>query len=642
MKGLSFLLLILLPGTAAAADASNAVGTWCLNGNSHRLTLTISGPPAGPFTGSLTNENGGSETMDNITWDPAARRLEFRRIGSGFWQWYRGSIVEGILAGRFSHSSQSSAKPALTSYAYHVTGWNGAYLDSALAPRVYEALFNTNYRGVLRIDSSPESHSGYTGRLKMYSTVGSGAAGEEPEYDLEVTQWNGATLSFIRHGASWTQTYTGTVKGRTISGTYTQTGVAGTFSWNGARAQVLSYGFGLPKGPIERTEWQDRTRRRLFHLMMGGNPTPASATTTVLASNLLPFTATPYPPERDDNPSQWPQNYRLTELRFDYSLPNPYGGAAISRSSHAYMAVPTSPPPPGGRYPAVLALNGHGGSAWRMLNGADGYYWYGEAFARRGFAVLAVDISHRPVSERSAPYMVSPLYGGALTGDDSGHGNGSHPAVKAAGFDSDWEEDGERAWDAMRALDYLLAQSNVDGNRVLVTGLSMGGEIATIAAALDPRLAMSIPAGFSADLGVILYHGNHPCWRWLHADIREYVDTSDFHALTAPRPLVVETGRADFTFSQFPSPFAADKQVIRRSRVAYGGETGNLVHYLHYDQHHYHIGDVNPTHASEQGVRIPEVIQPTAPWSLEWQTDDRTFAMRATLFDLVAFFLQLK
>ena len=68
-----------------------------------------------------------------------------------------------------------------------------------------------------------------------------------------------------------------------------------------------------------------------------------------------------------------------------------------------------------------------------------------------------------------------------------------------------------------------------------------------------------------------VYHGNHPCWRWLNADVREYVDTSDFYALTAPRPLIVETGKVDFTFSQFPQPFASDKQVLRRSRIAYGG-----------------------------------------------------------------------
>ncbi len=134
--------------------------------------------------------------------------------------------------------------------------------------------------------------------------------------------------------------------------------------------------------------------------------------------------------------------------------------------------------------------------------------------------------------------------------------------------------------------------------------------------------------------------GNHPCWRWLHADLREYVDASDFYALTAPRPLVIETGKVDFTFSRFAAPFAADKQILRRARLAYGSEIGNVEHYLHYDQHRYHVGDVNPTHTSETNVCIPEVVEPTAPWSYAWESDNRTFPSRGNLFETVSFFLE--
>src|SRR5262249_35266528 len=145
------------------------------------------------------------------------------------------------------------------------------------------------------------------------------------------------------------------------------------------------------------------------------------------------------------------------------------------------------------------------------------------------------------------------------------------------------------AWDAMRALDYLLSRGDVDARRVLVTGLSMGGEVSAIVGGLDPRLAMSVPAGYSPDMGVMLYHGNHECWRWLNGDIREYVDISDYFALTAPRPLIIQTGKQDQTFSRFKAPFAADRQVVHRARAAYGN--GPLFHYLHYDRHHYHVGD---------------------------------------------------
>jgi hypothetical protein len=386
---------------------------------------------------------------------------------------------------------------------------------------------------------------------------------------------------------------------------------------------VLTYGL-ADKSTTARDAWQQRTRRQLYHLMMAGNPAPLSHKVTVLHEKQAPIPSTKLPPDRDDNPQAHPQRYHRKELRLDYTLTNPYGGTALKRRVHVRVAVPTDKPPRGGKFPAVLAVNGHGGSAWKMLNPDDGYFWYGDAFARRGFVVMAVDVSHRPSADRHGLYT-------GYDGDDPAHGNGTHPAIKAPEFDSDWEEDGERAWDAMRALDQLLARKDVDSKRVLVTGLSMGGEMTTILGALEPRLAMSIPAGFSPDLGVMQYHGNHQCWQWLHADIHEYVDTSDFYALTAPRPLIIQTGKRDGTFSSHKPPFAADKQVVRRSRVAYG--KGPLWHYLHYDEHHWHVGSVNPTKPTERGVRVPVLAAPDAAHPLSWQTDGRTKVEWKTLFD---------
>jgi hypothetical protein len=257
-----------------------------------------------------------------------------------------------------------------------------------------------------------------------------------------------------------------------------------------------------------------------------------------------------------------------------------------------------------------------------MLNPDDALYWYGDAFARRGYVVMAVDVSHRPTEDRRGLYA-----GGA---DDAAHGNGLHPAIKAPGFDSDWEEDGERAWDAMRALDQLLARGDVDPKRVIVTGLSMGGQLTTALGGLEPRLAMSIPVAFSTDMGVMQYHGNHACWRWLNADIHEYIDTSDFYCLTAPRPLIIQTGRKDTTYSSHKPPFTSDLQVVRRARSAYG--EGPLVHYLHYDGHRFHVGDVNPTKKTESGLLMPKLIGPTAG-SMSWQTDGTTAPYAGTLFE---------
>ncbi len=669
-------------------DPSGPAGTWYLDANDSRFTVVIlPGSAPDSFTGTIADESGDSGTLDSFKWDPATRKFSFRAdIGNNSY-WVSGAIVEGILVGRYAQAGATGEMPARPEdFKLHVTGWNSTYLDRGLAPRVYDVLLNNEFRATLRIDVSEDSLSGFTGRLKVYATISGGARGEQAEFDVRVTQWDGTHLSFVENDPLYTMTFTGTASGRLISGTYTQSNLAGTFPWEGARAQVLSYGFSEPKDPDARTAWQNRVRRELYALMMSGDLKPLSMKVTVLAADLPPIPSKKYGESRDDNPNAWPQNYRLSEIQIDSTLPNPYGGAPLTRREHGYLAVPTTPPPAGGKYPAVIAVNGHSGSAWSMMN--PDRVWYGDSFARRGFVVFALDVSHRPLEDRMAPYMTKPLYADRLEGDDPAHGNGTHPAIKAAGFDSDWEENGERVYDAMRALDYVLSLPNVDPTRVVLTGHSMGGDVSSWIGALEPRIAMDIPASFSPDFGVYLVHGNHPCWRWMNADVREYVDDSDLLALVAPRPLIVVTGRVDYTYSDFVEPYASDMEVMRRARVAYGGEVNNVIHYLDYDGHRYHVGDINPTqperpivlspiaagppqpggvrpsadsNVPEYGIRVPQSIAPEAPGdphpvpdspgavatapdsanSIDWQTDGRTFGLRATLFDCIAFYLQL-
>ena len=219
-------------------------------------------------------------------------------------------------------------------------------------------------------------------------------------------------------------------------------------------------------------------------------------------------------------------------------------------------------------------------------------------------------------------------------------GHGSHPAIASAGFDTDWAEDGERAWDASRALDYVLERPDVNASRVTVTGLSLGAEVATITGALDPRINTVVAAGFSPDLNVMTLRAPHFCWQWQHADVREYLEVSDYHAMIAPRTLVVETGLSDPTYSNFRAPFAADKQVLRRSRAAFGGGggAGRLWHYLHAGGHSYRVGDPGPDVAAPRGVSTPTLMAPDALNPLAWQTDVATIQRRTSVFDLALWF----
>lgn len=51
----------------------------------------------------------------------------------------------------------------------------------------------------------------------------------------------------------------------------------------------------------------------------------------------------------------------------------------------------------------------------------------------------------------------------------------------------------------------------------------MGGGITTYVAALDTRIRVGAAAGWSPDLDVIIHHGNHPCYLWVYANIRECI-----------------------------------------------------------------------------------------------------------------------
>lgn len=618
-------------------DLSGPVGTWYLSTNGFRLTTTIIESAPNQYQGNMVQEGGGgSSELDNIHWNPITRTLEFRRVIPGTAQWYRGTVAEGIFVGRFARSNLSASQPGYDCgcYTSHVTAWNSSYIDQDRTPRVYELLINNNYRARLRIDSSVDSASGYRGQLKIYSTVSGGAVGEEPEFDVDVTNWNGKDLTFVRHTGGVDQIYTGTVSGRHISGTFATTGSPALSTWRGERAEVLTYGLS-GKSYQGRVAWQQRVRKQLVHLMMAGNPAPLATSVTTLRANVASSSTEPRPTHRDDGFLNLPQSYNLSELRFQYTLPNPYGGNSITRFSHGYLAVPVPAPPPGVKLPAVIAVNGHAGSAWKVMNATDELYWYGDSLARRGFVVLALDISHRPLADRRG------LYSDILTGDDSDHGNNTHAAVKAEGYDSDWEEEGERAWDVMRGADYLTSLPFVDASRLVVTGHSLGGEVSMIAGALDERFSITIPSGYSPDMGVMLYNGNHPCWRWLNADIREYVDLSDYYGLVAPRPLLIQTGKVDNGFSQVAPWFSASKQLARRTRFAYGNDNANFIHYLHYDGHHYHVGDSNPNSpiGFEQFIRVPTVTRPTLSDPLNWQKNGDTRSTGWTLFDYISCFL---
>ena len=605
-------------------DGQTRTSRWylALDGVPIELSLTsdLDGRQA---SGTAIADDGSVAAVDEITWDEATGVLDFRRRTAAGAQWVHARAVEGVVTGRVGYGALGDAPPAdVAAYRGHVVGWNERYFSRELTPRVFDlAIDGRSAR--LRLDR--DGAGAIVGRYKVYADDARGVAAEELESDVEVQAWDGRTLRFVRAAPDGTETFEATVDGRTVLGTMSAAAAA-LVPFDGVRAELLAYGL-TARDAAARADWQARARRQLAHLVMADAPAPLS-----LSVDRRPVGVAgedELAPGRDDDAADWPAAYAIDELQLTATLPNPYGAAPLSRAMHGYLTTPAGDAPAGG-WPAMIVLDGHEGSARATLDASDPMYWYGDAWARRGWVVLALDVGHRPLAERAA------LYDDYVDGDRPGDGNGPHPAIAAAGLDSDWAEDGERAWDVARAVDYLGTLGSVDGTRIALTGLSLGAEVASLAGALDTRIAAVVPAGFAPDLTVMAGHGNHPCWRWLFGDPLDYYSVSDLHALAAPRPLLVESGIADDVFSSYELPFVDAKEVVRRSRVAFADAPARLALYLHADAHAYHFGDATADGAPPLYVTVPAVDGPRAPGDRQWAEDASTVSLGLTVADWLA------
>jgi dienelactone hydrolase len=603
--------------------------TWYLTIGNEPVTITISGNPGtSSYQGSAIGADGNSVAIDNISWNSNTGTLGFRRSGVGFWQWIYARSVEGILVGRASTDPfTGDPPPDISALNDHVIGWSSEYFSRDILPCAFDLLIDQNTHARLRLDR--DSMGMPFGRLKVYASEAEGSAAEEVEYDVTVQAWDGQNLQLTRTNPSWVQNYSLTVSGRQLVGTMTQAGDdALTMTVTGVREELLTFGLSA-RAPADRDDWQARVRRQLTHLMMADNPAPLSISVARTPTKISSTSDEDgYAPDRDDAPDTHPISYAVEELKITAALPNPYDKTQpLVRAIHGYLSTPMTPPPATG-YPVVVALNGHDGSADGTFDPDDSMYWFADAWARRGFVVLSIDMSHRPPIDRGR------LYGDFPNGDDPGRGNGAHPAIRSALLDSDWQEDGERVWDVLRGIDYLALQHNVDISRLMVTGLSMGAEVATFAGALDPRIKMVITAGFVPDLAVMSWHGNHACWQWTTSSPLDYFAVSDLHALIAPRPLIAESGTHDDEFSDLDPPFVAGKEVTRRSRTAYADVPSSFIFYLHDDQHAYHFGDVVAGSTDPPlYVTTPTITEPQSAGDLYWATDATTQSLGVTIVD---------
>lgn len=197
----------------------------------------------------------------------------------------------------------------------------------------------------------------------------------------------------------------------------------------------------------------------------------------------------------------------------------------------ANLYLPTHRP---GKCPGVVATCGHSANG----KAYEGYQTFAQSLARLGYAVLIFD----PIGQgERLQYPDEDL--------KSKVGVGVHEHLLAGNqqflvgeFLGTW-----LAWDAMRALDYLLSRPEVDPQHVGITGNSGGGTLTTWMCGLEPRLTMAAPSCF-----VTTFLRNFQ--NELPADTEQCppqalqfgLDHGDFLAAMAPKPVMIIAGEKDY------------------------------------------------------------------------------------------------
>ena len=179
-----------------------------------------------------------------------------------------------------------------------------------------------------------------------------------------------------------------------------------------------------------------------------------------------------------------------------------------------------------GKAPAIVYVCGHSNSP----HGAKAMYQrHGISLAKNGYVALIVD-----------PIQIAETFG---------LHHGPYSLEMLDWYSRGYTPGGVEAWNAIRAVDYLISRPEVDAGRIGITGRSGGAATSWYAAALDPRIQVVVPVMGLGTAEAHVHNKTHA----LHCDcmfpINVYgQDGVHQAALIAPRPLLMAHGSKDALF----------------------------------------------------------------------------------------------
>ena len=178
-------------------------------------------------------------------------------------------------------------------------------------------------------------------------------------------------------------------------------------------------------------------------------------------------------------PQRTPLNARVTKRveRDGYRIDNVI---FESRPGFPVTANLYLPAKQSGPLPAVVGTCGH------STNGkaAEAYQSFAQGLARLGYVCLIYD----PIGQGERLQYVTEDLSSHIGVGVREHLHAGNQQFLVGEFFGMW-----RAWDGIRALDYLLTRPEVDKQRVGVTGNSGGGTMTTWLSGVEPRWTMAAP-----------------------------------------------------------------------------------------------------------------------------------------------------
>ncbi|MFO0901676.1 MAG: alpha/beta hydrolase family protein [Pirellulales bacterium] len=248
------------------------------------------------------------------------------------------------------------------------------------------------------------------------------------------------------------------------------------------------------ESPKSREQWEQRrvALRKQLEASWGGFPAePCPLEPRVLGTI-----------ERD--------GYRIEKVVFQ-TLPG------VWMTANAYV-----PAKPAQHKPAVLCVHGH----WRLAKQEPVVQMRCIGLARLGFFVLAVDAfgaGERAVGKALGEY----------------HGEMTAATLFPAGLTLS----GLQVYENRRAVDYLQSRSEVNPDRIAITGASGGGNQSMYAGVFDERLRAAIPVCSVGNYQA--YLGAACCMCEVVPNALRYTDEGDLLGLAAPRALMVINATGD-------------------------------------------------------------------------------------------------